>query len=224
MAGKLRVSLIAVGGLAMLVILALLAIYWAAQQCRPSIARRCKPACAAMEKGSGRMLRKAAALQSALQRPGHWEIRFTAEEINGWLAVDLKKNHPNALPPTLKDPRVGITPTEMTAACRYENGNTASVVSLTIHPYLAENNVVALRIIGARAGLLPLPLERVLQGISQAAREMRFRLEWRRSGGDPVAMVSLSTEDDDKQMVRIEAIRLGEGEIDVSGTTQRRRP
>ena len=47
-----------------------------------------------------------------LTKAGHWEIRFTADEINGWLAVDLVKNHPNALPPTLKDPRVSIDPNE----------------------------------------------------------------------------------------------------------------
>jgi hypothetical protein len=97
------------------------------------------------------------------------------------------------------------------------------VLSLTIEPYLPKPSVLALRIVSARAGLLPLPLGRVLSGLSLAARDVQLRLEWRRAGGDPVAMLSLPTGDGDR-IVRIDTLRLGEGEIYVAGTTERQRP
>jgi hypothetical protein len=187
---------------------------------------------AALEKGSQRMLLKAAALGSVSTRSGPWEIRITAEEINGWLAVDLPKNHPTALPPTLRDPRVAIRPDEMTVACRYQQNGVDSVLSLTLQPYVGQvanrshsddSNVAAVRIISIRAGVLPLPLNRVLQGLSQAARDMRFDLQWRNSGGDPVAIISLPT-DNNGQVVRIETLRLSAGEIYLAGRTERRKP
>ena len=46
---------------------------------------------------------------------------------------------------------------------------------------------------------------------------------WLLSGGDPVAMLSLPGDDDD-QVARIDAIELGDGWIDLSGTTARRKP
>ena len=107
-----------------------------------------------------------------------------------------------------------------------------SVLSLTLQPYVGQvadrsrsddSNVVAVRFIRLRAGLLPLPLKRVLQGLSQAAREMRFDLQWHNSGGDPVAIISVPT-DNNAQVVRIETLRLSEGEIYLTGRTERRKP
>jgi hypothetical protein len=83
--------------------------------------------------------------------------------------------------------------------------------------------VVALRIIRARVGLLPAPLGQVIDRISQAARAMPFRLEWRHAGGDPVAMFSLPPTEANRP-VKIETLRLGDGEIYVDGTTQPRKP
>ena len=54
------------------------------------------------------MLRDIAAIESAVNTPGRWQTTITAEEINGWLAVDMVKNHPKLLPPTFHDPRVAI--------------------------------------------------------------------------------------------------------------------
>jgi hypothetical protein len=221
MSRKLRVSLWIFGGLAALVVLAVLGrlgFYLAAQQ-EPEFYRQAmaiEPA--VLEKGSDGMLHEAAALQSAVSKEGRWEALFTAEQINGWLAVDRVKNHPKSLPTTISDPRVAIDSRQITFACRYEEGNTNSVLSLTIEPYVPEPNVLALRIVKARAGLLPMPLGQVLDRLSEAARDLHLHLEWRRAGGDPVAMLSLP-ESEDEKAVRIDTLRLGDGEIYVAGST-----
>jgi hypothetical protein len=215
--------LLAAGCLLVLAAVALVALYSAARY-EPAFYRKAMETDrAALEKGSDRMLQKAAALQSSLAKVGHWEFLFTADEINGWLAVDLARNHPHTLPPTLRDPRVAITPNEITVACRFEQSGLSSVVSLAVGPYVPEPNVVAVRIVRARAGLLPLPLGAVLDRLSQAAGDLRLQLRWRHSGGDPVAMFSVPG-DDGERIVRIETVRLGDGEIFIAGTTQRRAP
>ena len=114
---------------------------------------------------------QATALASDLHRPGHWQSLFTADQINAWLALELATNYPDLLPDELQrsasfDPR----PNEATIACRYESGDMAAVLSLTVDAYLHEPNVLALRIRRARAGALPVPLAQVLDSISHAAR------------------------------------------------------
>lgn len=207
----------------LLIVAVLLGLYFAVRY-EPTFYRDAmdtKPA--VLEKASDRMLKKIGGLQSAMTRPGRWEAVLTAEEINGWLAVDLQRNHPNALPPSAQNPRVAIEPNEITVACRYNRGGVDSIVSLTLEPYLPEPSVVALRIVRCRAGMVPLPLKDVLDGISKGAAAMRLRLKWRQSGNDPVALISLPNDDEADRVVRIESLEVCKGEIHVSGITERRK-
>jgi uncharacterized protein YpmS len=220
---RLRLFLLIIVGLAVLVALVLLGLYLAARH-EPAFYREAMEIDAAvLEKASDRMLQQTTALASAVKKEGRWEALFTAEQINGWLAVDMVKNYPNTLPPTLRDPRVAIDPKQVTVACRFEQDGANSVLSLTVQPYVPEPNVIALRIVKARAGLLPLPLRPVTDGLSQAVRDMQLRPEWRHAGGDPVLMLSFLPTDNARS-VRIETLRLGDGEIYVAGTTQAQKP
>ena len=170
---------------------------------------------------SDKMLQKAAALVSDVSNEDEWKSLFTEEEINGWLAVDLVENHPDALSPSVTDPRVSIKPDRLTLACRYDHGNWQSVLSITVDIYLAEPNVVALRIRKARAGAVPLPLEEVLDQIAMAARKMDVQLRWQQAEGDPVALVPIRPpRDDNERVVRIESIKLGDGEVYLAGSSE----
>jgi hypothetical protein len=218
MGRKVRLTLLIAGGL--LLMAGLLTGLFLAAHYEPAFYRQAMEIDrATLEKGSDRMLQQTAALGSAVQKKGRWKALFTAEQINGWLAVDLVRNHPSTLPPTLRDPRIAIDHKQVTIACRFQQGAIDSVLSLTIEPSVPEPNVIALRIVRARAGLLPAPLGDVLDRLSQAARDMHARLEWRSSGGDPVALLSLPSVEDG-QSVQIESLGLGDGELYVAGTTQ----
>jgi len=92
-----------------------------------------------------------------------------------------------------------------------------------VQPYVPEPNIVALRIVRGRAGMLPVPLKTVLDGLSKAAADMQLRLKWVQAGNDPVAMLSLPEDDDADRVVRIETLQLADGEIRVSGITERRK-
>jgi hypothetical protein len=203
----------------LLALLLLLCLYLAARY-EPAFYREALESDPAeQEKASDQMLQQATALASALKKEGRWEAVITAEQINGWLAVDMVKNHPNALPPTLRDPRVTIGPSAITVACHFEQDGQSSVISLTVEPYMSEPNVLALRIVKARAGLLPMPLDKIFDRLSQAAHDMQLHLEWRQAGGHPVALLTLPAAEDNGRQVRIETLRLGDGEIYVAGST-----
>jgi hypothetical protein len=220
---RVRRILLIIGGLAAVAAIMLLGLYLAARHEPAFYSEAMELDPVVLTNGSERMLQEATALASDVKKEGHWEALFTAEQINGWLAVDMVKNHPRALPPALRDPRVAIDPKQVTIACRFQDHGFDSVLSLTVEPYVPEPNVVALRIVRARAGLLPLPLDQVLKRLSQAALDLRLGLRWGRAGGDPVAMLSLPPADADRP-ARIETLRLGEGEIYVAGSTQEKKP
>jgi hypothetical protein len=223
MSRRTRLFLFVAAGLAVLAVLVLLGLYLAAQH-EPTFYREAlelEPA--VLDKASDRMLQNIAVIQNALNSEGRWQVVITAEEINGWLAVDFVKNHPNTLPPTWRDPRVAIRPNEVLVGCRFEQGSITSVLSLALQPCLPEPNVVALRIVRARAGAMPVPLKRVLDGISKAAGDMQIRLQWRQSGNDPVALLSLPEDPDANRVVRIESLDVADGEIRIAGVTEQRK-
>jgi hypothetical protein len=176
---------------------------------------------AVQKDASDKMLRKAAAFVSDVGNEDEWKTLFTEDEINGWMAVDLVENHPDALPSSVTDPRVSIEPDRLTLACRYDRDGWKCVLSVVVDIYLADSNVIALRIRKARAGAVPLPLDKVLDGITTAARKMDFHLRWQQAQGDPVALVSRRPpRDDEERVVRIESIKLGDGEIYLAGASE----
>lgn len=175
---------------------------------------------AAHQVASDQMLQRATALASDVNKPGRWQAVFTAGQINGYLAVQLPKDHPGLLPAGFRDPRVAITPDHVALACRYEDARVACVLSLTVDVYLAGPNVIALRIRRARAGAIPLPLDDVLRQISRATERLAWRVEWRQAEGDPVAQIHIPvSRGKDRKQIQIDTLRLGEGEIYVSGRT-----
>ena len=210
------------GGLLLAVVLAGVLLYRASQQVPEFYEKALQADPAVQSEASDKMLQKASGLASDLEKRGEWQALFTEEEINGWLAADLARNHPHALPEGISSPRVAIAPESLTIACRLHRGNLQGVASLTVEPYLAEPNVIAVRIRSVRIGALPLPLGQVLDRVTEAARQADVRLEWQQADGDPVALVRIPPTRDDRQQVHLENLRLGEGEIYIGGTTERR--
>jgi len=162
---------------------------------------------------------RAAALASDLNMEGRWQSLFTADEINAWLALELSTNYPDLLPAELRDPRISLVKNLATLGCQYKSGEIDAVVSVHFEAYLHSPHVVAVRIHGARAGSIPVPLGLILDGISHAARELNLRLEWRKTQGDPVALITLPPlSDKASEALWLESIELRDGELFVAGT------
>jgi hypothetical protein len=211
------------GGAAATVIAALVGVYWAAQH-EPAFydaAMTVDPA--ALEKGSDRTLQQTAAIQGSTTRAGAWQVRFTATDLNGWFAVDLAKNHPHLLPDAIKNPRVAIDSNGFTLACRFEQNGFACILSLTLQPSMAKPNVLALRIKKARVGLLPAPLDPVMQRIAKLARELQCQVQWERTGGDVVALLTLPDATNGAYRTTLENVELVDGEICIEGNTEERK-
>jgi hypothetical protein len=222
---SLKITSIAAALAVLCVVIALVSAY-KASQCVPEFYRAAvaatpesqRPACDAF-------VAEATALAGDLSGEGRWHSLFTADQINAWLAIELVKSYPDLLPAELREPRITIHGGEATIGCRYQHGDLEAVLSLRVEAYLHEPNVVALRIRHARAGALPIPLTQILDSISHAARHLNLELEWRRSHGDPVALVTLPQPSDPRSAgLRLESLELREGELFVAGTSGHPRP
>ena len=183
----------------------------------------------AMERGPGtqaevgdQLERQVLTLHNDTRREGNWQASFSDQQINGWLATDFDKNFPNALPPQFQNPRVAIEEKHVRLACRYVDQPISAILSMEIDLYLTdEQNVIALQIRKARAGMLPVPLVNVLNTITDVARRAEIELDWKTFSGDPVALVTIPVQREElKQLLHLDALELRAGEVYLSGRTE----
>jgi hypothetical protein len=167
--------------------------------------------------------RRALQLTNEVQYGGHWEATFTAAQCNGWLAIDLEEKFPDLLPLEVSDPRVAIMPEEIRVACRYKTSKVDTVISLACSVAMTEEpNVIAVRVLRARAGALPIPLSQFLDEVTSAAAETNLDVRWSQIDGDPVALVRLPLEHTDfpDRTLHLESIQLRDGAAMLSGRTE----
>jgi hypothetical protein len=220
--GLVRAALAVAIVLAIVAGVSLWGVYQASQQV-PEFYVQALAAPRETQAAAGQELEKQAlSLNSQVRRPGHWEARFTQDQINGWLAVDLPTKFPGSLPGGVSEPRVAVSPDQIQLAVKWQQGSTSAVLSAMGEIYLtAEPNQVAVRILSVKAGVLPVPLARFLDEIANRAASSGLPLEWTEIEGDPVALITLPLEREEfrgKQLL-VEELRLEEGAIVVAGKT-----
>lgn len=175
------------------------------------------------QQASSKLVRRATALNNDVRKEGHWDAVFTADQINGWLAVDREQNHPQLIPHEFHDPRVAIHNGQLIVGCRYESTEMNTVLSITADVYLQKPNVLAVRIERARAGAVPLPLKNVTSKLVAACENVGCKVELREVGADPLLLLTLPPPGNSARdgTIRVETVELREGEIHIAGQTVR---
>ena len=221
-----KTALFVVAGVLLLVIFtgAIFGIHWACQQPPAFYCDALAQDHSTAHQASDALLREAAALVSDLHKSGRWQALFTAEQINGWLAYDMLQNHPHLFPPAICDLRVAIQQDRAQIAFRWTKPAWSAIVFLETQIFLREENVVAMRICKARAGLLPLPLNGLLHDLIAAAEEIGLRVEQEQIDGDPVLLISVAGFQPEDKPLSLESLELTNGEIFVAGRSQRDTP
>jgi hypothetical protein len=219
MSKRRRIALASIGIVVLLVGGAALWFYLALHHVPRFYEEAGKPDAMARKSGSDEMLRRSAELASDANRRGRWQAVFTAEQINGWLAVDLVENHPTLLPPELHDPRVAIYDGQIIVGCHYE-GRVSTVASLEADASLQGPNVIAIRIRRARAGAVPLPLDKLMPQAVSALENAGCTVELRQASADPVLLITLHPQTRHGRTLVLETLTLREGQLEVAGETK----
>ncbi len=190
--------------------------YYAARQVRPFYEQALQIEPEVLERGSRELESRATALYSDVKQAGRWQALFTAEQINGWLAMQVSQNSGNELPTTIRDPRVAIGHDELTLGFRTTSGGMETVISVDAAASLTDDGAVAIRLISVRAGALPLPVLQLADELAGACQKLKLPVRWTRQDGKPVALVEIQA----SEPVYVDAIQLDEGQLYVAGHTE----
>lgn len=157
------------------------------------------------------------------QEDQEWEHRFTDSEINSYLAEHFVQSHLNEhlLPEGISEPRLVIEPDKLRIAFRYGKGLWSTVVCIDMRIWLVkgEPNVVALKLIGFRAGALPISAQSVLESITKTCQDNGIGVDWYRDDGAPVAVLRFQAEQPHPTL-ELETIKLETGAIHIEGRTK----
>ena len=159
-------------------------------------------------------------LQKDAARVGTWQADFSVDEINAWLIQELPRKFPRLLAQGASDPRIAIRDGQLLAAVRYQHRHFDTVVSCRLSVELTEQpNILALKVSDLRAGALPIPLTKFVNGISREAARGGLDIRWDHTGDDPVALVVVPQEHPKYVVspVIVESVTLDEERLSLAG-------
>lgn len=169
-----------------------------------------------------RLLQKASALGTDFQREGRWDLRLTEDEVNAWLSVDLPKNHPHLLPPSVQEPRIRIGQDELVVACRTVWAGRSAVLWVRIRLQLARTDTLAIHLHKAGIGLLPFSTESILRQLEDGLQRAGVDVRREDLDGKPVLTIPLALNaPDGRRRVHVDAVDFTDGRAFISGTTDK---
>jgi hypothetical protein len=159
-------------------------------------------------------------LQNDARTKIEWQVVFTESQLNGWLAADLSKKFPNALPPQVSDLRVGLSKDDLRIACRVKSGRFKGIVQARADAFCTDvPGQIAIQVKQVGTGLLPIPINSIADRVSESLRRVGLPVEWSEIDSDPVALISLpgDTMKIGDHRIQIESIQMLEKKMVVSG-------
>jgi hypothetical protein len=130
---------------------------------------------------------------SVINPEAPWDVTFTEEQINSYFTEHLATTAglEKILPEGMTAPRIALEPDRVRLAFRWGASPWSTIVSVEFRVWLApqEVNVVALEVLGIRAGALPISASSMLERFSETLRRQEVDINWYRYQGHPVALL-----------------------------------
>jgi uncharacterized protein YpmS len=167
--------------------------------------------------------REVLSLQNNVQRAEPWRVVLREEDINAWLATELREKLPHLVPKEMRDPRVVVRDNTVYFACRVE-GVLSGVFSVALEPSLTERpNEVAIRVQSVSLGRIPLPQKQYLDHVSAAAARANLPVRWEEEDGTAVAMLLVPARQEKyrDRYLQVETLEIANGEVIIAGRAER---
>jgi hypothetical protein len=163
-----------------------------------------------------RFVEQSLQLRNDIVNEAQWEAVFSDEEVNAWLAEDLKESFADQIPPGFTEPRVLFDDERVTLACQYQDGPVNSVLWAVLRVTIPHDNAVALTIEKLRVGALPVPRDSLIEKITRHARAHGLDLNWSEDEGQPMAIIRYTPAPGRRDVV-LERVQLARGWIRLFG-------
>jgi len=223
MSRRIQIVVAVVGAVALAATIVVVYAMQAVRQVQPFYTAALEIDSSTLAEASHAMECRVAALVSDASAASRWQTVISDSEINGWLAVALKEKFADLLPEGILDPRIAFETDEVVLGFRYQSEDFSTVISVRANAWVSDTDVLAIHLLKAHAGTLPIPLVKIVETLNAAARKLDFTLRWTQQAGTPVALLSLpgvsSTEEESR---RVEIVELHEGELFLKGSTFKR--
>jgi hypothetical protein len=154
-------------------------------------------------------------LVDGMQHADKWAEEFTQSQINSWLSEELQPKYGSFVPEGVSHPRVRLADETIEVGFRYKHENWDSIVSVKTRPWVPKPNALAFEIQSIRAGLIPIPLERIVQDLSKQFEVEGYRVEWSEANGNDVVILHFTKSGDDQPV--LESVRVTNGKIIIAG-------
>lgn len=153
---------------------------------------------------------------------GKWDIKMSQGQLNSFfdedyvrlgLAKDFAKHG-------ISEPRVLLEEDRLRLGFRFGTGLWSTVVSYDLRLWLAPRdvNVVAIEILGRKAGALPLTTQALLKEITEVAKRRNIDVSWYRHEGNPVALVRFQA-DRPRPTFQLQRLDLRSGFFNIGGVS-----
>jgi hypothetical protein len=208
-------------GVVLIVVAALAWVLHRVRQIRPFYeqARQITPA--QLESGKREFLQRAAKLQRQLEQPrrhdNRWELILTETQINGWLAIDLVQNHPDALPPQASEPRVQITQQQISLGVMYQHSQFPVLLSVDLQAQRLSDQQFSVRVMTARIGELPWSTAEMIERVAKSLRENGWSVAIQSQENDPVLVLTLPPTRNQQQRYLLDRLEQRAGELVIQG-------
>ncbi|HEY2252070.1 MAG TPA: hypothetical protein VGH74_13450 [Planctomycetaceae bacterium] len=149
-----------------------------------------------------------------------WSDEFSEDAVNGWLAEELPTKYRDWLPPDVSQPRVKFENGVVLLAFQARRGMWQGVVSSRIRPWVSGANQLALEIQSARLGLIPVPVEEIVDDLVKNLSSSGWRTQWKNTGKQDVLVVDLDSVEDSaggRDHAILESVELGPKLLRISG-------
>jgi hypothetical protein len=144
-----------------------------------------------------------------------WSQEFEQNQVNSWIIEELQGRYADLIPPGVSDPRIQFSDGSADLGFRYVRDNVTSVVSVRVRPFVPGPNQIGFEVSSIRAGLLPLPIQHVIDEAMRRTELTRLPIERKRSDDSDVFVVNL--EGELPEGATVEHVAITRGRLIVKG-------
>lgn len=193
-------------------------LFWASLQVPDFYRQALPPDPDVRRQVADRFVQRTLELADGIRYDRRWAEEFHERQINAWLVEQFPRQDEEFLPEEVSDPRVRFEAETVQIGFRLNREGWNGVVSLRLRPWVSAPNRLAVEVQSVHAGLLPVPLDRILPKVRQEFRSHGWRIERSRSEGHDVFIMHLDRlRFEDGEVPVLEAVEVDDGMLRISG-------
>jgi hypothetical protein len=157
-------------------------------------------------------------LKGQVDNEPQWGGKITSRQVNSWFEDGLFNFDANLLHGDITEPRIAFEPDRVRFGFRHGKGLWSSIVSMTLHVWVPQDDssAVVLELESLEAGSLPVSAQSVLEEIARVLREKELEINWYRHNGHPTAVIRFRT-DQQHSPIQLTAIQARDGVLVIQG-------